>query len=131
MGFETPEAVFYQIRRQHRNEEVREVIPADYEGILEDPSIEPTNIRAERALRGAVIARKVSQCSKNEQGANAHASFQATILNTPLDQRVLVVADLKSTWNQRSLIFFPITKSKAASRRISSSPSPYPFETVS
>ena len=50
MGFETPEAVFYQIRRQHRNEEVREVIPADYEGILEDPSIEPTNIRAERAL---------------------------------------------------------------------------------
>ncbi len=36
---------------------------------LEDPRIEPTNNRAERALRPAVIARKVSQCSKNDQGA--------------------------------------------------------------
>ena len=34
---------------------------------LDDPSIEPTNNRAERALRGAVIARKVSHCSKNEE----------------------------------------------------------------
>ena len=31
---------------------------------LDDPSIEPTNNRAERALRGAVIARKVSHCSR-------------------------------------------------------------------
>ena len=36
---------------------------------LDDPLIEPTNNRAERALRPAVIARKVSQCSKNLQGA--------------------------------------------------------------
>ncbi len=36
---------------------------------LENPSIEPTNNRAERALRPAVIARKVSQCSKNDEGA--------------------------------------------------------------
>ena len=35
---------------------------------LDDPSIEPTNNRAERALRGAVIARKVSHCSKNKDG---------------------------------------------------------------
>ena len=46
---------------------------------LEDPSIEPTNNRAERALRGAVIARKVSQCSKNERGANARAAFMSVI----------------------------------------------------
>ena len=36
---------------------------------LADPRIEPTNNRAERALRPAVIARKVSQCSKNARGA--------------------------------------------------------------
>jgi hypothetical protein len=36
---------------------------------LDDPSIEPTNNRAERDLRGAVIARKVSQCSKTWPGA--------------------------------------------------------------
>ena len=36
---------------------------------LDDPGIEPTNNRAERALRGAVIARKVSHCSRTEGGA--------------------------------------------------------------
>ena len=34
---------------------------------LDDPRIEPTNNRAERALRPVVIARKVSQCSKNKR----------------------------------------------------------------
>ena len=195
MGFETPDAVYYQIRERHRNEEVREVIPSEYKGVmgtdrgksydakellgvkqqkclshiqrnltdvqevktgkvkwfssglkallrsanelwnqhrdgkinlpdylargktlaeqvthhlrdrrlkdadnqrllnelgthhdrgnllrfLEDPNIEPTNNRAERALRGAVIARKVSQCSKNERGADARAAFMSVI----------------------------------------------------
>ncbi len=36
---------------------------------LEHPEVEPTNNRAERGLRPAVIARKVSQCSKNATGA--------------------------------------------------------------
>jgi hypothetical protein len=34
MGFETPDPVFFQIRPQHRNEEVREVIPRDYQGVM-------------------------------------------------------------------------------------------------
>ena len=34
MGFETPDAVYYQIRDRHRNEEVREVIPSNYEGVM-------------------------------------------------------------------------------------------------
>jgi len=46
---------------------------------LSEPSIEPTNNRAERALRPAVIARKVSQCSKNPQGANAFSAFSSII----------------------------------------------------
>ena len=46
---------------------------------LDDPSIEPTNNRAERALRGAVIARKVSHCSKNENGADAFSAFTSVI----------------------------------------------------
>jgi transposase len=189
MGFETDQAAVYQIRPQHRNEEVREIIPGDYTGvmvtdrgksydaeefdnveqqkclshilrniqdvvetkrgwarqfgsktkvllqegmalwrarkglteveytakadkleaelthhlrnrILEDddnqkllnglgaqndngnllrflssPFVEPTNNRAERMLRPAVIARKVSHCSKNEAGAHAFAVF--------------------------------------------------------
>ena len=191
MAFETEEATVYQIRSQHRNEEVREVIPSDYKGVmstdrgrsydaceledvkqqkcighiqnsiskvlevqkgparkftlklksllkasvklwrnhkegkvknyqtkaqslkekisyhlkertllnpdnkrllkeigkhhqrgnllrfLDDPRIEPTNNRAEQALRPAVIARKVSQCSKNDRGAGAFAAFKS------------------------------------------------------
>lgn len=193
MAFDTAEATVYQIRTQHRNEEVREVIPADYQGVmgtdrgrsygakelqavkqqkclghiqrsvsevletqkgparrfglqlkallkvsltlwhnyhagkvkhfeakaqrlkekidyhlqerplrdpdnqrllkeigkhhqrgnllrfLEDPRIEPTNNRAERALRPAVIARKVSQCSKNGRGAATFAAFKSVV----------------------------------------------------
>jgi hypothetical protein len=48
---------------------------------LDDPRIEPTNNRAERALRPAVIARKVSQCSKNARGAQTFAAF-ATVVRT-------------------------------------------------
>ena len=46
---------------------------------LDDPAIEPTNNRAERALRGAVIARKVSHCSRNEAGADAFGAFTSVI----------------------------------------------------
>lgn len=46
---------------------------------LSKPEIEPTNNRAERALRPAVIARKVSQCSKNKRGAEAFAAFTTVI----------------------------------------------------
>jgi len=46
---------------------------------LTDPRIEPTNNRAERALRPAVIARKVSHCSKNGAGAHAFAAFTSVV----------------------------------------------------
>ena len=42
-------------------------------------TVEPTNNAAERALRPAVIARKVSQCSKNERGAAAYSAFKSVI----------------------------------------------------
>ena len=44
---------------------------------LDAPFVEPTNNRAERILRPAVIARKVSQCSKTPQGAEAFAAFKS------------------------------------------------------
>jgi transposase len=46
---------------------------------LETDGIEPTNNRAERDLRPAVIARKVSQCSKNERGARAFEAFTSVL----------------------------------------------------
>ena len=38
-----------------------------------------TNNAAERALRPAVIARKVSHCSKNERGAESYSAFKSVI----------------------------------------------------
>jgi hypothetical protein len=46
---------------------------------LEEPRLEPTHNRAERALRPAVIARKVSQCSKNAPGAHAFEAFTSVV----------------------------------------------------
>ena len=44
---------------------------------LEFPEVEPTNNRAERGLRPAVIARKVSQCSKNATGAGIFETMKS------------------------------------------------------
>jgi transposase len=46
---------------------------------LGDPRIEPTNHRAERALRLAVLARKVSHGSKNGAGAHAFEAFTRVV----------------------------------------------------
>lgn len=48
---------------------------------LHEPDIEPTNNSAERGLRPVVIARKVSQCSKNERGARSYAVLR-TVFET-------------------------------------------------
>jgi transposase len=47
---------------------------------LSDAAVEPTNNRAERDLRPAVIARKVSHCSKNERGARAFEAFISVLI---------------------------------------------------
>ena len=46
---------------------------------LSDPRVEPTNNRAERALRPAVIRRKISHCSKTETGARAFEAFLSVL----------------------------------------------------
>jgi hypothetical protein len=46
---------------------------------LDDPRIEPTNHRAERALRPAGIARKVSPCAQTGRGAHAFAAFTSVV----------------------------------------------------
>ena len=61
---------------------------------LSTPGVEPTNNRSERALRPAVIQRKVSQCSKTQSGANAFSAF-ASIIRTLLKRgETSVVAGL-------------------------------------
>jgi len=60
---------------------------------LYNPEVEPTNNRAERALRPAVIARKVSHCSKNERGSEAFAAF-TSVARTTIKKGVATVTDV-------------------------------------
>jgi transposase len=46
---------------------------------LHDPTIEPTNNRGERTIRGPVIVRRLSHGSKNKRGAAAFAAFSSVI----------------------------------------------------
>jgi hypothetical protein len=60
---------------------------------LANPEVEPTNNRAERALRPAVIARKVSHCSKNERGAEAFAAF-TSVARTTIKKGIATVTEV-------------------------------------
>ncbi len=62
--------------------------------------VEPTNNRAERALRPAVIARKVSHCSKNQAGADAFCAFLSvlqTLKKRGHTQWIALLSELLST----------------------------------
>lgn len=61
---------------------------------LNRKGIEPTNNRAERDLRPAVIARKVSHCSKNERGARAFEAFTSVLQTIRKNAPSAIVATL-------------------------------------
>ena len=60
---------------------------------LDQPDVaEPTNNRAERRLRPAVIARKVSHCSQNDAGADTYAAFKSVLETAHKSAQSLVAA---------------------------------------
>jgi len=66
---------------------------------LSAPFVEPTNNRAERILRPAVIARKVSQCSKNQKGAEAFAAFASVAQTAIKNGNASVTSTLRSLFS--------------------------------
>ena len=68
---------------------------------LRFPGVEPTNNRAERILRPAVIARKVSHCSKNERGAHASSVFLSVFqtIRKKLPEAAHSIAALLPGWS--------------------------------
>ena len=61
---------------------------------LSEDGVEPTNNRAERDLRPAVIARKVSHCSKNPNGAKAFEAFTSVLQTIRKTQPSALAASL-------------------------------------
>jgi len=68
---------------------------------LHDPAIEPTNNRAERALRPAVIARKLSHGSKNERGAEAFAGFTSVIQTAAKKRGCSIIGALQKLFQSK------------------------------
>jgi hypothetical protein len=66
---------------------------------LDEPSIEPTNNRAEWALRPAVIARKVTQCTKAARSTRAFEVWMSvlTTLSRTLTGAALLDAVVRLT----------------------------------
>ena len=86
----------YRLRREEAGTFARALdheLGALWTFVVEE-GVEPTNNRAERALRPAVIARKVSHCSKNEAGAGAFSAFVSVIGTLVLRGSRAVVEDL-------------------------------------
>ncbi|MGH6690912.1 MAG: IS66 family transposase [Gammaproteobacteria bacterium] len=74
---------------------------------LADPRIAPTNHRAERALRPAVMARKVSHGSQNDRGAQAFAVFTSVGRTLANYSGAFVVAGLAHLFRTSSLQSVP------------------------
>ena len=70
---------------------------------LHQPEVEPTNNRAERALRFIVIARDTGQYAKNDRGAEAYAAF-ASVIRTAMKTGVAsIVTTLHELFNPNHL----------------------------
>lgn len=69
---------------------------------LHNPAIEPTNNRGERALRPAVIVRKLSHGSKNERGAEAFAGFTSVIQTAVKQADCSVIGTLQNLFQSKS-----------------------------
>jgi hypothetical protein len=61
---------------------------------LTEEGVEPTNNRAERDLRPAVIARKVSHCSRNQRGARNFEAFTSVLQTIRKGNPAGIVASL-------------------------------------
>ena len=72
MAFETDDAAVYQVRGRHRNEEVREVVPADYAGVMVTDRARSYDARALSGVRQqkclAHVLRSVSEVVETKVG---------------------------------------------------------------
>ena len=72
MAFETDDATVYQVRGRHRNEEVREVVPGDYAGVMVTDRARSYDARALSGVRQqkclAHVLRSISEVVQTKVG---------------------------------------------------------------
>ncbi len=108
MGFDSDCAAVYQIRYQHRNEKVREIIPADFDGVLVSDrgksydAVEFAGVRQQKCI--GHLLRNISTVLEAKTGAARSFGLQLKALlreamelwkSPPSDDRARVVVDLE------------------------------------
>ena len=75
MAFETEDATVYQVRGRHRNEEVREVVPGDYAGVMVTDRARSYDAQALSGVRQqkclAHVLRSISEVVQTKSGQRA------------------------------------------------------------
>ena len=86
MAFETDDATVYQVRGRHRNEEVREVVPGDYAGVMVTDRARSYDARA---LSG-VSSRSVwlTCCARSVRWSRPWAEGAASVSGERASQRM-------------------------------------------
>jgi transposase len=99
------EALRHWIMKEYSIEKVRKFIGKIYNGFnywftfIINPDVEPTNNRAERALRPHVVLRKILGTLRNDKGTSIHERIMTTL----------------ATWGQRGLNSLQMLTKKLAS----------------
>jgi len=99
------EALLYWIEQEYFEVKVKKFIGKISNGFdywftfILNPGVEPTNNRAERALRPHVVLRKILGTLRNEKGTSIHERIMTTL----------------ATWGQRGLDSFQMLTARLAS----------------
>ena len=72
MAFETEDATVYQVRARHRNEEVREVVPSEYGGVMVTDRGRSYDAQALSGVKQqkclAHVLRSISEVGRDQEG---------------------------------------------------------------
>lgn len=99
----------YWLRKRHKNDEVKKLVRKIRNGarywftFVTTPGVEPTNNRAERALREHVVQRKIIGTFRNEKGTSIYETIMtvlATWKQRELDPSEMLGESLTKAWGK-------------------------------
>ena len=87
MAFETDEATVYQVRARHRNEEVREVVPSDYGGVMVTDRGRSYDAQALSGVKQqkclAHVLRSISEVVETKRGVLSYLKARGVLKEPP------------------------------------------------
>ena len=135
MAFETDDATVYQVRSRHLNEEVREVVPADYAGVMVTDRARSYDAQALSGVRQqkclAHVLRSISEVVQTKVGRGsdstnpdrsrgshmAFSGFMSRLDSELLEKRASGAAQSQDNTEESDLIRHYVGPDRSMSRR--------------